>query len=102
MVLPILNKASLLQQLHQHKRQLRSFGIKRLDLFGSFVKDLVGANSDVDLLVEFEEGKKSYDNFMDLSFYLESITGRKVELITPQSLNKYLGPYILKEAEHVF
>lgn len=37
--------------------------------------------------------------FMELSFFLEELLGRKVELVTPQSLNKYIGPHILKDAE---
>jgi predicted nucleotidyltransferase len=38
---------------------------------------------------------------MDLSFFLENLLGRKVELVTPQSLSKYIGPHILKEVENV-
>jgi predicted nucleotidyltransferase len=57
--------------------------------------------SDVDLLVEFQQGEKSYDNFIDLAFLLEELTGRKVELVTPESLNKYLAPHILNEVEYV-
>lgn len=37
---------------------------------------------------------------MDLSFFLEDLPGRKVEVVTQQSLSKYIGPHILKEAEH--
>ena len=55
----------------------------------------------MDFLVEFEQGKKTYDNFMELSFFLEELMGRKVELVTPQSLNKYIGPYILNQVVHV-
>jgi uncharacterized protein len=39
---------------------------------------------------------------MNLSFYLEDLLGRKVELVTPQALSKYVGPHIIKEAEDVF
>jgi len=59
------------------------------------------ADSDVDFLVEFESQQKSYDNFMELSFYLEDLLGRKVELVTMQGLSKYIGPHILKQAEYV-
>ena len=77
------------------------FGVKRLSLFGSFVRDTAVTSSDIDFLVEFETGKKSYDNFMELSFYLEELLGRKVELVTPQSLSKFTGHHILSEAEYV-
>jgi len=76
--------------------------VRELGLFGSFKHNTaIKPQSDVDFLVEFEKGKKSYDSLMDLSFYLEELLGRKVELVTPESLSKYLGPHILKEVEHV-
>ncbi len=97
----IANKATLMQELYSNRNQIKSFGVKQLGLFGSFVTGKVQSNSDVDLLVEFEEGKKSYDNFMALSFYLEELLGRDVELVTSKSLSKYIGPYILKQVENV-
>jgi len=98
----INNKEILLQCLTSHRQKIRSFGVKELGLFGSFVRNTaIHTDSDVDLLVEFEPGKKSYDNFMELAFYLEDLLGRKVELVTLQSLSKYIGPHILKEVENV-
>ena len=70
-------------------------------MFGSFVRKTASENSDVDLLVDCEPQQKTFDNFMDLSFFLEKISGRKIELVTPQSINKYNGPHILKEVENV-
>lgn len=102
MATPVTNKQTLLQQLLLHKDQIRSFGVQQLGLFGSFKQDNgIHPESDVDLLVEFAPGQKTYDNFMELSFYLEDLLGRKVELVTPQSLSKYIGPHILKQVEHV-
>ena len=98
----IHNKKALIQILHDNKEQIRSFGVKDLNLFGSFTKDeLVTDGSDIDLLVEFEEGQKSFDNFIELNYFLEELTGRKVELLTHQSLSKFIGPHILKQLEHV-
>ena len=91
----------LLDRLHRNSGRIKSFGVKRLGLFGSFARNTVDSNSDVDLLVEFEGGKKSYDNFMELGVYLEELLNRKVELVTPQSLSKYIGPHILKQVQDV-
>jgi predicted nucleotidyltransferase len=52
-------------------------------------------------MVEFEPGAKSYDNFLRLSLLLEDILGRRVELLTRESLSPYIGPRILEEAENV-
>jgi predicted nucleotidyltransferase len=99
----VKSKKELMDQLRSHTQDLKSFGVKELGVFGSFVLNTnIKTDSDVDLLVEFEPGKKNYDNFMNLSFYLEELLGRKVDLVTPQSLSKYIGPHILKQVEHVF
>lgn len=98
----IYTKKGLLNVISQNRDKIKSFGVKELGLFGSFVTEKgINENSDVDFLVDFEPGSKTYDNFMDLSFFLEKILGRKVELVTPQSLSKYLSPHILKQVEHV-
>jgi len=98
----VFNKASLIQQLSGNGNDIRAFGVKKLGIFGSFAKDKnIDDNSDVDFLVEFEPEKKTYDNFINLSFYLEELLGRKIELVTPQSLSKHIAPYILKEVENV-
>ena len=98
----ITDKKTLLEQLSLHKKEIRAFGVSRLRLFGSFAADAnVHTDSDVDLLVDFEPEKKTYDNFIDLSFFLENLLGRKVELITTESLSKHIGPHILKHAQYV-
>lgn len=43
----------------------------------------------------------TFDNFMEVSFLLEDLLGRKVELVTPESLSPYIGPHILREVESV-
>ena len=91
----------LVSALVENKQKIRSFGVSKLSIFGSFVSSKLSADSDVDLLVEFEPQEKSYDNFMELSFYLEDLLGRKIELVTPQGLSKHIGPHILKQAEYV-
>ena len=87
--------------LQLNRLKIRQFGVSKLSLFGSFLTNNFYANSDIDFLVEFQADMKTYDNFMDLSFFLEDLLGRRVELVTPKSLSPYLGPHILKEAEHV-
>jgi uncharacterized protein len=81
---------------------LNRLGVKSIGLFGSFVKNTVKDDSDIDLLVDFLPDQKSFDNFMELAFFLEELLGRKVEIVTPQSLSKHIGPHILKEVENVY
>lgn len=96
----IYNKYDVLAQLAEHKASIMQYGVKQLGLFGSFVRDEATIESGVDFLVGFEDGKKNYDNYIELAFYLENLLNRKIELVTRQS--PYIGRYILSEVEDVF
>ena len=76
------------------------FGVKRLGLFGSSVRGEQKSESDIDILVEFEKGKKTFDNYMELKFFLEELLGCKVDLIIYESLKRRIKPYIMREVEY--
>ncbi|HEX8096376.1 MAG TPA: nucleotidyltransferase family protein [Pyrinomonadaceae bacterium] len=96
----VQDKEQVMSLLKASRRELRGFGVRRCGLFGSFLSGQQNTLSDVDLLVEFEPGRKSFDNFMRLVFFLEEKLGRKVEVVTPESLSPYMGPRILGEVEY--
>jgi len=98
---PVETKEEVIRALLENRDRLREFGVRRLGLFGSFVRDEQRATSDVDLLVEFEPGQKTFDRFMQLSFLIESILQRPVELVTTESLSPHIGPHILNEVVYV-
>ena len=91
----VQDKQQIFERISDNRDAIDALGVYRFGLFGSFVKGEQKADSDVDLLVEFRPGHKSFDSFMDLSFLLEDIFGRKVDLITPESLSPHIGPKIL-------
>ncbi|MEM9214442.1 MAG: nucleotidyltransferase family protein [Cyanobacteria bacterium P01_F01_bin.150] len=98
----VTNKAQVLDRLQAHLDTLQTFGVRQCGLFGSFVKDVaIHEQSDVDILVAFESEKKTFDNFMGLSFFLEELLGRSVDLVTIESLSPHIGPHILHEVEYV-
>ena len=96
-----LTKVEIVSSIQKSKARLCSLSVKSIGLFGSFVRGEGCSSSDVDILVEFDADKKTYDNFIDTCFFLEELFNRKVELVTKDSLSAYLGPYILKEVEYV-
>ena len=98
----VQSKEDIEISIAKSKDILDRLGVQSIRLFGSFLRDEIHEDSDIDLLVDFYPGKKIFDNFMDLAFFLETSLGRKVELVTPQSLSKHLGPHILKEVEYVY
>ena len=73
--------------------------IRRLALFGSVLRDDFTPESDVDVLVEFEPGRKVGLEFVTIADELETILGRKVDLHTPASLSQYFRDEVLAEAE---
>lgn len=101
MTTQVETKDHVLQRLRQHASAMRALGVKRIGLFGSFERDEATGDSDIDLLVEFEPGEKSFDHFMQLAFLLEDLLERRVELVTREALRPYIGPHILAEVEYV-
>lgn len=97
----INTQRQLVSVIQEHKDNIRAFGVSKLGVFGSYARGEQNSESDVDLLVEFEPKRKNYDTFIQLVFYLEEILGRKVELVTTESLSPYIGPHILREVDYV-
>ena len=61
------------------------FSVRALAIFGSIARDEAADNSDVDVLVVFNQ-KAGFDVFMDLKFYLEELLGTGVDLVTDKAL----------------
>lgn len=94
-------KEKIVMIVKNNKHVIFEYGVRRLGLFGSFLHERQSKRSDVDILVEFDPEKKTYDNFIQLSFFLEDAFGRSVELVTPEALSPYIAPHILSEIEYV-
>jgi hypothetical protein len=75
--------------------EFRKLGARRLGLFGSFARGEAHAGSDVDVYVEFEDDKRTYDNFFALHELLEGLFGRRVDLVTDKALSETKARLIL-------
>jgi uncharacterized protein len=98
---PVLNHEQATQRLAACEAEVRALGVQRLALFGSVLRGQAHERSDVDLLVQFTPGAKSYARFLALSELLEAQLGRPVELVTTEALSPFIGPKILAEAQDV-
>ncbi|MFH1861325.1 MAG: nucleotidyltransferase family protein [bacterium] len=96
----INSKEEIYTLLNRNRNQIRHCGVKRIGLFGSFVRGEQSSESDVDFLVDFHPGEKTFENFIRLAFLLEDLLGRRVELVTSESVSPYLQPYISAEVEY--
>jgi len=78
----------------------KHYHIRRLALFGSALRDDFGPHSDVDVLVEFEEGHTPGLAFIDIQDELSTLLGgREVDLVTPKFLNDRIKDKVMKEAQ---
>ena len=96
-----MNLNSIKTILKDNKSSIDECGIKKIGIFGSYVHNEQKKDSDIDILVEFEKGKKNYRNFLKISELTEKLFNTKVDLITTESLSSYIGPYIKKEVIYV-
>jgi hypothetical protein len=101
MTTTVQSKEDALSIIVENQHKIKTLGVKKLSLFGSFARGEQNVESDIDLLVEFEPNQKTFDNLIQLAFLLEDLLKRRVELATPESLSPYLQPHIVKEVEDV-
>ena len=98
---PVLSRDQTVARLSGCEQDIRALGVVRLALFGSVLRGQARATSDVDFIVQFAPGTKTYGRFFALSELLEAQLGRPVELVTTEALSPFIGPRILAEAHDV-
>lgn len=77
-----------LEVIEAHAPELRALGVHRLGVFGSYARGEERPDSDVDVYLEFEPGKKTYDNFYAVHELLEGLLGRPIDLVTDGALRE--------------
>ena len=95
-----MNVVSVLQQ-PSAKNLYRNQGVNYLGLFGSYARGEATTNSDIDLLIDFDQSKSLFE-LADISLFLKSLLGQKVDLIDRDSIKKALKPYIEQDLITVY
>jgi len=93
-------KTEILTRIKQHSGQIKAYGVKKVGLFGSFARSTQNAKSDIDILVEFDRGGKTFDNYMDLKFFLEKLFRRKVDLVVKDALKPRIKNQVLSGVKY--
>lgn len=96
-----LTREEAVKRVRSAEAQITGLGVRRLALFGSVLRSGARPDSDVDILVEFDPARKTFDNFLALAELIESLLDHPIDLVTIESLSPYIGPHILAEAEDV-
>ena len=94
-----MTRETVLARLHAHEEEIRGFGVRRLDLFGSFARNEAGPTSDVDVLVEFDRPVGLF-TVARLQGWLERLLGRKVDVATAGALRPDMRARVAAELVH--
>ncbi len=98
----MITKEQIVETITSTKPELKSFGIRSIGLFGSYVRGEQTRTSDIDILIDFEPDKENYDNYMAVYDIIEQLfLNEKVEIVTKNGLSPYIGPSILNEVLYV-
>jgi len=92
-----LSSKEIFEILKKNRDLLKKYRVKKIGLFGSHTRNQATFESDIDFIVDFEE--KTFDNFMELSFALEMVFQKKVDLLTERGISPYILPYIQCEVQ---
>ncbi|MGB6501081.1 MAG: nucleotidyltransferase family protein [Thermoplasmata archaeon] len=82
------------------KRIAKQYGAREIRVFGSVARNAASSRSDIDLLVDFDQSKRSKSALrsIDLALELEKLLGRHVDLVTESSLHWFIQPQVVVEA----
>ena len=94
-----MNKKKIIGEIEKRKGKLKERGVKKIGLFGSYLKGTQKRGSDIDFLVTFEE-ENIGENYFKVLFYLQNVFKRKIDLIAVQTLRPELN-YVKREAAYV-
>jgi len=96
-----MKKDNVLETLTRLKPELvKRFGVTRLALFGSTVRDEAGPDSDIDIVVAFD-GPATSKRYFGVQFFLEDEFDCSIDLVSEKAIRPELKPYIEQEAINV-
>jgi len=93
-----MNRIEIFEKITQI---LKNEGVRRIAVFGSYVRREEKPESDIDIIVEFS-GRKSLLELVRIERELSEILGIKVDLLTEKSISPYLIDTIKKEMEVIY
>ena len=91
----MIQKTEIMNKLRTSKSDLNKFGVVRIGLFGSVLRNESKSDSDIDILINISTELETFDNYMNTCTYLENIfKGYKLDIVTEKGLSPFIGPYI--------
>lgn len=95
-------ETKVLRKLTELKVPLLQYGVTKLGLFGSTVRDENKPGSDIDILIDFQSEQETFQNFLSVCKILDDIFNQeKLDIVTIKGLSPFVDQQILKEVEYV-
>jgi uncharacterized protein len=81
------------QTLDVNKQRLSDFDLTRTEIFRSIACNEKSATNDINRMLDFDSTPKTYKNFFACTTFLETLSNRLIDAVTPQALNPYKTTY---------
>ncbi len=101
----IMTVNTIFEILKKNNNILKKHHVKKIGLFGSFVRGEQTESSDIDVLVIFDDSafgknfKGYFDTLTSLSADLSSLFNKNIDLVTEEMLSPYIAPEVMKEVD---
>jgi predicted nucleotidyltransferase len=102
MIVTMINPNVALPSREQLESICKRHHIRRLSIFGSALGEEFTPESDVDILVEFDEGHTPGFSFISIAEELSGVFGRSIDLNTPRSIHRRYRDRVLRESELLY
>ncbi len=102
-----MTNSSIIEILHNNNELLKRHNVIKIGLFGSYARGEQRKDSDIDLLVEFNERafgpdyKGYFDTVTSLSEELCSLLNHNVDLVTVEMLSPHVAPEVLEDVQFI-
>ena len=97
-----MTREDALNRLTLNLDKIVQFGVERIGIFGSLARSDANPDSDIDVLVRFSKGRKTFDNYMELRFFLEDLfEGHSIDLVIEETLKPSIKTSVQKDAVYV-
>ena len=97
----MLKKEDVFNRLKAEKPVLQEYGINDIGVFGSCLNETYTENSDIDLLLDFQEENENFDNYIAVCELLENLfKDQKIDIVTKNGLSAHFSQEILEKVEY--
>lgn len=96
-----MNFNEIAKIIQEHNDEIKAFGVKNLGIFGSYAKGNNSENSDIDILVNFNQVPRISKAYFGLKFYLEDLLKMEVDLCREKDIRIELKEEILRSVRYV-